>query len=60
VEELPPTAVEQRVLLGNPQAYGFHAAQVQVCEQGIRLGDTASHLLHLRPGDVVWTMPLDW
>ena len=60
LEELPPTVVEQRVLLGNSQAYDFHAAQVQVGEPGIRLGDTASHLLHLRPGDVVWMMPLDW
>jgi arginine N-succinyltransferase len=60
VEELPPGAVEQRVLLGNPQTYGFHAAQVQICAHGIRLGDTVSYLLNLRPGEAVWTMPLDW
>ncbi len=60
LEEPPSTAVAHMMLLGHPRAYGFHAAQVQVWEHGICLGDTVAHLLHLEPGDVVWTMPLDW
>lgn len=58
--DLPPTAAGHRVLLGSPQSYCFHAAPAQVCGHGVRLEDATARLLDLRPGDLVWTMPLDW
>ena len=27
---------------------------------GVRLADTTVRLLDLQPGDLVWTLPLDW
>jgi arginine N-succinyltransferase len=58
--DLPPTAAGPVVLLANPRVLGFHAAPIQVCGHGGRLAETTTRLLALEPGDVVWTMPLDW
>ena len=58
--ELPPTTTDHTVLLGNPQSSCFHAASVEICEPGVHLADTTARLLDLQPGDLVWTMPLDW
>src|SRR3989441_523932 len=58
--DLPPTTADHTVLLGSPQSHCFHTASVQVCGHGVRLADTTAQLLDLQPGDLVWTMPLDW
>jgi hypothetical protein len=58
--DLPPTDVGHRVLLGNPQSHCFHAAVAQVCGHGVRLEDATAGLLDIQPGDLVWSMPLDW
>lgn len=58
--DLPSTTPDHTVLLGSPQTQCFHAAAVQICGHGVRLADTTAGLLDLQPGDLVWTMPLDW
>jgi arginine N-succinyltransferase len=58
--DLPPTMTGAVVLLANPQGWCFHAAPVQVCGHGVRLAETTTRLLAVQPGDLVWTMPLDW
>ena len=58
--DLPSTIAGPTVLLGSPQSYCFHAAPAQVHGQGVRLEEVTARLLDLQPGDVVWTIPLDW
>lgn len=58
--DLPPMPAGPTVLLGNPQSHCFHAAPVQVCGHGVRPEAMTAQLLALQPGDLVWTMPLDW
>ena len=58
--ELPPTTAGSRVLLGSPRLYCFYAAPAQICGHGIRLEDATARRLDLQPGDLVWTIPLDW
>jgi arginine N-succinyltransferase len=58
--DLPPTTAGPTVLLGNPLSSCFHAATAQICGHGVRLEETTAQLLDLQPGDLVWTMPLDW
>jgi len=58
--DLPPTTAGPTVLLGSPQSYCFHAAAAQICGHGVRLEEATAQLLDLQPGDLVWTMPLDW
>jgi arginine N-succinyltransferase len=58
--DLPPTAAGPVVLLANPRVFCFHTAPVQVYGHGVRLAETTTRLLALEPGDLVWTMPLDW
>jgi len=56
----PPTTTDHTVLLGHPQSSCFHAASVEIREPGVHLADTTARLLDLQPGNLVWTMPLDW
>jgi arginine N-succinyltransferase len=58
--DLPPTTPGSTVLLGSPQSHCFHAAAAQVYGHGVRLAETTAQLLDLQPGDLVWSMPLDW
>jgi arginine N-succinyltransferase len=58
--DLPPTMTGAVVLLANPRGWCLHAAPIQVCGHGVRLAETTTRLLALQPGDLVWTMPLDW
>ncbi len=58
--DLPPTASQPSLLLANPQCFTFHATLAQVCGHGLRLHDASVRLLGLQPGDMVWSMPLDW
>jgi hypothetical protein len=58
--DLPPTAAGPVVLLANPRVFCFHTAPIQVYGHGVRLAETTTRLLALEPGDLVWTMPLDW
>lgn len=58
--DFPPTASGHPLLLANPQCQVFHATAAQVCGHGLRLEETPARLLALQPGDVVWSMPLDW
>ena len=58
--DLPPTATGTPSLLGNPQSHCFHPAPAQVCGHGLRLEDTTARFLALQPGNLVWTIPLDW
>jgi len=58
--DLPPTTASPPLLLGSPQSYCFHAAIAQVCGHGVRLADTTAQILDLRPGGLVWSMPMDW
>lgn len=58
--DLPPSTPGDTMLLGTPHTHNFHAAPVHICGHGLRLAETTAHVLDLAPGDVVWTMPLDW
>jgi arginine N-succinyltransferase len=58
--DLPPTAADDQLLLGNPRSHCFHATLAQICGHGLRLEKATAQRLDLHPGDPVWAMPLDW
>jgi arginine N-succinyltransferase len=58
--DLPPLAQDSPVLLSNPQLQHFYATPAQRCGYGVRLEDTIMQCLDIHPGDLVWTMPLEW
>jgi arginine N-succinyltransferase len=58
--DLPPTQADAHLLLGNPHSHLFCAAMCQLCGQGLRLEPATAEELDLRPGDPVWSIPLDW
>jgi len=58
--DLPPTQADVHMLLGNPRTHFFGAAMCQICGQGLRLDAATAEGLDLRPGDPVWSIPLDW
>jgi len=60
LDGLPSPTAAQRMLLGQPRTHAFAVAQAQVSAEGIRLDAAAAQLLQVQPGEMLWTMPLDW
>ncbi|GIX46252.1 MAG: arginine N-succinyltransferase [Candidatus Tectimicrobiota bacterium] len=58
--DLPLSEAGVPLLLGHPQSHCFLVAPAQICGHGLRLAPATSEQLGLRPGDPVWTLPLDW
>jgi arginine N-succinyltransferase len=58
--DVPLTEAGNTVLLGNPQSYHFYTIPARRCGYGLRVQETTVRVLGLKPGDLVWIMPLDW
>lgn len=58
--DLPLTEAGNTVLVGDPQSYHFYTVPAQRYGYGLRVKETTAHLLALKPGALVWIMPLDW